>query len=210
MARLGLFPLPLVLLPTERVPLHIFEPRYRELIGDCVDRDEEFGIVLLQPNGEIHDVGTRAAVTEVLQVLPDGRMNIIVAGGDRFRLLEVDHEHAYASAAVEELVDEHDPAAPADIERALTAFRSLQQAAGSSASVPDSDSPLLDFELAARVEFASDRKQALLEVTSPRLRMVQVAELLEQAQEAVAIERDVRRRASSNGRVSPLAGGGSD
>src|SRR6185369_324523 len=95
-AELGLFPLPLVLVPTERIPLHIFEPRYRELVGDCVDRDEEFGIVLLQPNGEIHDVGTRAAVTEVLQVLPDGRMNIIVAGGDRFRLLEVDHEHAYA------------------------------------------------------------------------------------------------------------------
>ena len=106
---LGLFPLGIVLLPTERVPLHIFEPRYKDLIGECVEREEEFGIVLARESGDLHHVGTRAAIVEVLQVLPDGRMHVVVEGGDRFRLLEVDHERSFDTATVEELVDEADP-----------------------------------------------------------------------------------------------------
>ena len=74
MSRLGLFPLPLVLVPTERVPLRVFEPRYKELIGECIERGGEFGVLLEKPDGEAHDVGTRAAIAEVLRVLPDGRM----------------------------------------------------------------------------------------------------------------------------------------
>lgn len=206
MAPLGLFPLPLVLLPTERVPLHIFEPRYKELIGECIERDEEFGIVLVKADGDIHHVGTRAAVAQVLQVLPEGEMDIVVEGGDRFRLLEIDHDRSFASAAVEEVADEDDPPDPADVERALNAFRRLQRTVGSTVALPGEDSPLLDFELAAQVDFASERKQELLELTSPRSRMALLAELLEHAGEALALEREVRRRASANGKVTPLSG----
>ena len=89
MPELGLFPLPIVLLPTERVPLHIFEPRYRELIGECLETDREFGLLLTTDDGTVHQIGTRASVEEVLEELDDGRLNIIVEGRTRFRLLEL-------------------------------------------------------------------------------------------------------------------------
>ena len=85
---IGLFPLELVLLPTERVPLHIFEPRYKELIGECLRSGREFGLVLQDEQGR-RDIGTRAAVVEVLQVFDDGRMNVVVEGHERFRLREL-------------------------------------------------------------------------------------------------------------------------
>ena len=204
MARLGLFPLPIVLLPTERVPLHIFEPRYRELIGECIESGDEFGIVLLKASGDIYHVGTRAAVVEVLQVLEDGRMNILVEGGDRFRLLEVDHDRAFATATVEELEDESDPPAPADVERALAVFGQLQRTVGSTLELPDKDAPQLDFELAARVDFGVDAKQELLALTSPRLRMTRLVGLLETALETLKLERELQQRAQRNGKVSPL------
>jgi Lon protease-like protein len=61
-AELGLFPLPIVLVPTERIPLHIFEPRYRELIEECVENESDFGFVLATGDGAVHEIGTRAAV----------------------------------------------------------------------------------------------------------------------------------------------------
>src|SRR5438067_5073187 len=168
MARIGLFPLELVLVPTERVPLHVFEPRYRELIAECLDRDEEFGIVLAKESGDVHHVGTRAAVVEVLQVLADGRMHIIVEGGDRFRLLEVDHERAFDTGTVEELVDQDDPPEAADLTRAFETFKRLQETVGVPGEPPDPASPRFDYQVAARVEFSNASKQELLELTSPR------------------------------------------
>ena len=85
MAEIGLFPLGIVLLPTERVPLHIFEPRYQELIGECLDADEEFGLVYADEDG-VREIGTRARVTEVLERFDDGRLTILVEGGLRFRV----------------------------------------------------------------------------------------------------------------------------
>ena len=149
MARIGLFPLELVLVPTERVPLHIFEPRYKELIGECIERDEEFGIVLdARRAATSHHVGTRAAIAEVLQVLPDGRMHIVVEGGDRFRLLEVDHDRSFATARSRSsstrttrptLPTSSGPRRPSSGCRRPSARR---------ASRPTADSPQLDFEIA--------------------------------------------------------------
>ncbi len=85
MTELGLFPLPLVLLPSEHVPLHIFEERYKDLIGECLEDDSEFGLVFADEVG-IREIGTRAAVLEVLTRFEDGRMNIVIEGRDRFRL----------------------------------------------------------------------------------------------------------------------------
>ena len=69
MSELGLFPLPIVLLPTERVPLHIFEPRYLELIDECRETGREFGLIFATDEGAVHEIGTRATVEEVLVVL---------------------------------------------------------------------------------------------------------------------------------------------
>jgi Lon protease-like protein len=206
MARIGLFPLELVLVPTERVPLHIFEPRYTELVGECLERGEEFGIVLTKESGDIHHVGTRASIVEVLQVLPDGRMHIVVEGGDRFRLLEVDHERSFDTGTVEELVDQNDPPEPADVERVFETFKRLQQTVGDPGEPPDLASPQLDYEITGRVEFSTESKQELLELTSPRQRHARLADLLERALEALLIDREVRKRAQGNGKVIPPTG----
>ena len=207
MARIGLFPLELVLVPTERVPLNVFEPRYRELVGECLERQQEFGIVLAKPSGDIHHVGTRAAIVEVLQVLPDGRMHVVVEGGDRFRLLEVDHERSFDTGTVEELVDQDDPPEPADLERAYEIFKRLQETIGAPGEPPDPASPQFDFQVVARVEFSNESKQELLELTSPRERVARLGGLLERALEALVIDHELRQRAHGNGKVTPPGSG---
>ena len=77
MDEIGLFPLPLVLVPGEQAPLHIFEPRYRELIGECLDHGNKFGLVLEDEQG-MRDVGVSCAVVEVTDHFDDGRLNVVV------------------------------------------------------------------------------------------------------------------------------------
>jgi Lon protease-like protein len=203
-AELGLFPLPLVLVPTERIPLHIFEPRYRELIEECLATGGDFGLVLATGDGAVHDVGTRASVQQVLEVLEDGSMNVIVEGGERFRLLELTKGRSYTTAIVEPVVDLDEPADEGDLARAAELFAELAEAAESDVDQPDVDSPQFEFELAARVDFGIDPKQELLASTSPRARVKRLNELLEIAIEAVRIEHTLRERAGLNGKVSPL------
>src|SRR5919197_1446066 len=125
MVELGLFPLPVVLVPTEQIPLHIFEPRYRELISECVELESEFGLVLATEDGGVHEVGTRAAVAAVLEVLEDGRMNVVVEGRERFRLLELTSGRSFATGVVEPLLDDDERPHDADVERAMTLFQKL-------------------------------------------------------------------------------------
>ena len=204
MPELGLFPLPIVLVPTERIPLHIFEPRYRELIEECVESDTDFGLVLATGDGAVHEIGTRASVLQVLEVLEDGRMNVVVEGGERFRLLELTSGRAFTTGLVEPVLDDDDPPDDADIEHALDVFRELAETSESDVDFPEPDVPQLDFELAARVELGVDSKQQVLAMTSPRLRMQRLAALLESALEAVQLEQTMRERASKNGKVTPL------
>jgi ATP-dependent Lon protease len=206
MSQLGLFPLPIVLVPSERVPLHVFEPRYKELIGECIEHGEEFGIVLEKPGGDTHAVGTRAAVAEVLRVLPDGRMHVVVEGGDRFRVVELHNDRSFVTASVEELADTAEPPRRGDVDRVLDLFVQLQRTVGSSREPPDAESPLFDFEVIARVDFGAKEKQELIELTSPRNRFGRLAELLEHALEALTLEREIQQKAAANGKVTPLSG----
>jgi ATP-dependent Lon protease len=201
-AEIGLFPLQLVLLPTERVPLHIFEPRYKELIGECLEQDREFGLVLEDDDGR-REIGTRAAVVEVLQVFEDGRMNVVVEGRDRFRLLELTEGREYMTGEIEPVEDEADAPAAGDVEAALTVFRRLVEVAESDVDEPDAAAPTLSFELAARVDFGHELKQEILELRSERRRLQRLVEILGRAVEAMTLEKEVRERAAGNGRVSP-------
>jgi Lon protease-like protein len=203
-SELGLFPLPIVLVPTERIPLHIFEPRYKELIDECIELGEEFGLVLATGDGAVHEIGTRARVAQVVEVLDDGSMNIVVEGGERFRLLELTSGRAFTTGMVEPVQDDDEPALGADAERALEVFTELAEVSESDVDVPDPLSPLYDFELAARVDFAVEAKQELLSMTSPRARMTALVGLLEVALEAVKLELTLRERAGRNGKVAPL------
>ena len=175
MPDLGLFPLSIVLVPTERIPLHIFEPRYRELVEECVANDTDFGLVLATGDGAVHEIGTRASVLEVLEVLDDGRMNIVVEGGERFRLLELTSGRSFTTGIVEPVVDDDDPAEAADLEHALEVFRELAETSEADVDVPDADDPQFDFELAARVDFSIDPEAVQIGRASGRVRMEGVA-----------------------------------
>jgi ATP-dependent Lon protease len=199
---IGLFPLGLVLVPTERVPLHIFEPRYRELIGECVADEGMFGIVLESEDGR-SDVGTLATISEVVHVFDDGRMNIVVEGNARFRVVEWTSGRAFPTGEIEPLEDEDDRSPDAeDGERALKLFQQLAEVAGADIDLPDGASGSLAFEIAAHVDFGPQPKQELLELVSERERLRRLVELLGQALIAMTREREVRERAQTNGRVT--------
>ena len=166
---LGLFPLPLVLVPTERIPLHIFEDRYRELIGECLEEGTEFGFVLATGDGAVHEIGTRAWVAEVLDELDDGRMNIVVEGRERFRLLELTSGRSFTTGLVEAVVGRGRAGRARGRRAGARAVRRRSSRSRTPTSTsPAPDAPQLDFELAARVDFGVDAKQELLATTSPR------------------------------------------
>ena len=200
MEEIGLFPLGIVLLPSELVPLHIFEPRYRELIGECIDGEREFGLVLADEDG-LSEVGTRAAIVEVVDRFPDGRFNIVVEGRTRFRLLELTDGRAFHTGTVEELVDADDPAAADDVRRALELFERLLALTGAVVEPPAAADPQLSFTLAGRFELAAGLKQELLAATSERARLARVREILEAAAAAVERQREIAASAGRNGRV---------
>lgn len=207
MPELGLFPLPLVLMPTERLPLHIFEPRYKELIGECLDSDDEFGLVLATGDGAVHEVGTRAQVDEVLDVLEDGALNVVVRGTDRFRLLELTTGRSFTTCLVEDVEDEDDALDDTDVEQALALFRELVEATDTDVEIPDAETEGLDFVLASRVDFGVEAKQELLATTSPQRRMARLVELLELTLESTRLQKTLRERAGKNGKISPLGPG---
>jgi Lon protease-like protein len=201
---IGLFPLGIVLLPTERVPLHIFEPRYRELIGECLDDDREFGLLLADDDG-LRAVGTRAAVVDVLERFDDGRLNIVVEGHDRFRVRELTGGRSFQTAEVEPVADEGEAPAEAEVERALTQLRRVAELAGADAEElePTGDTP--SFELAAKVELAPGLKQELLELTSEPDRLRTLARLLEGAARALERREEITRIAATNGHARKRA-----
>ena len=199
MGELGLFPLGIVLVPTERIPLHVFEQRYQELIGECLERDDEFGLVFADDDG-MREIGTRASVVDVLDRFDDGRLNIAVEGRERFRIVTETEGHSFLTAEVEPVSDEEVVSDQTARERALERFRKLGRVVETDVDEPDSDSGLLSFELAARVDFGPERKQELLELRSEPERLRIVSDLLDRAAEAITLERALAESASKNGR----------
>jgi Lon protease-like protein len=196
---LGLFPLGIVLLPTERVPLHIFEPRYRELIGECIDEGREFGLVYADENG-VRELGTRARVDEVLEQFDDGRMNIVVEGGERFRVVKLTRGRSFMTAEVAGVEDEDAGEPESDVvARAAGAFRALAAAAEADAGDVDEAEWQLSFRLAAQVELAPESKQELLELRSERRRLEMVADLLDAVRQVLIATRELGERAKKNG-----------
>jgi Lon protease-like protein len=199
---IGLFPLGIVLLPTEQIPLHIFEDRYKELIGECLEQEEEFGLVLADDDG-IRPVGTLAAVIEVTEEFEDGRLNIVIEGRERFRLRELTQGRIFDTGDVELIEDQDDPAEQADVEEALRLFAKLLELTATEVETPDADHPQLSFAIAARFELSPELKQQLLQVTSERQRMKRICEILATAAETVERQREVAALAQRNGRAHP-------
>jgi Lon protease-like protein len=198
-----LFPLGIVLLPGEVLPLHIFEPRYREMVARCLAGPEPFCVVLEDDAG-MREVGCLARDLTVLERLADGRLNIVVSGGEPVRLGPIDEgAHSYLSAEALVLEDDVEPLAEDEMEAALTAYRALLSEIGREDPEPLSTQPRLAYALGARIDVGLQVGQALLESRSEAARLVLITEALEQGRHSLRIAAERERRAVRNGKVEP-------
>src|SRR5918997_5705066 len=151
--RFPLFPLSIVLLPSEILPLHIFEERYKVMIGECLDEGREFGIVWLSDDG-LKDIGCTAAVAQVLERMDDGRMNILVRGARPFRLLRKIEDLPYPAGDVE-FLDDDDPDAEPDLaEEARERYADLVERVTDKRPEGGDLQDLDAYGMAATIEFA--------------------------------------------------------
>jgi Lon protease-like protein len=200
-----LFPLGIVALPSEGVPLHIFEERYRRMIEHCLQADpgspdRAFGIVWLSEE-ELKPIGCACEVEQVLEHMEDGRLNILARGTRPFRLIERQEDLPYPAGVVEFLYE--DAEAP-DAEAARAArelYSDLVREATDREIEPAELEAMGSYRMAATVEFDTDAKQQLLELRSENARMRLLALLLAAAIERLELVERAQARARSNGKV---------
>jgi Lon protease-like protein len=199
--RFPLFPLGLVLLPSEIVPLHIFEERYKTMISLCLDEESEFGIVWLSDEG-LRGTGCTATITQVLERMEDGRLNILVQGSRPFRLLRRVDDLPYPAGDVEVLDDPQADPPPAEVV-SLARERYADLVTRVTDTRPDEeDMAGLDaYGMAATVDFALDSKQELLELRSEAERLERVGQLFGMTVQRLEYAERASDLARSNGKI---------
>ena len=202
---LPIFELPLVLLPGELLPLHIFEERYKRMIGRCLDQGAPFGIVFRDAETGARRIGCEARVTEVTERFDDGRLNIVVTGERPFRVLDRYEAAEFPAGEVEPVEPADHAAGEGGGERAADAardaFAELIERVGGEAPEPADLEALDSYGIAARVELPAPTKQRLLELRSEPERMSVLARALGELVRAVARSREIAERARLNGKV---------
>jgi Lon protease-like protein len=199
--RFPLFPLGLVLLPGEVVPLHIFEERYKQMIGECLDEEREFGILWLADD-ELKEVGCAARIDRVLERFEDGRMNILAEGTTPFRMERRIGDLDYPAGDIVLLDD--DPATDeAALERARTTYADLVEEVTDSRPEPETLSGMGAYGMAATVDINAAAKQALLEERSEPARLEQLEALFGEALRRIRTATRVAEQASGNGHLKP-------
>jgi Lon protease-like protein len=199
--RFPLFPLGLVLLPGELVPLHIFEERYKQMIGECLDEEREFGILWLAED-ELKDVGCAARVTRVLERFEDGRLNILAEGTTPFRMERRIGDLAYPAGDVVLLDDDPDTDEQA-LERARGTYADLVEEVTDARPEPETLSGMGAYGMAATVDINPAAKQALLELRSEPARLEQLEGLFGEALRRIRTAARVAEQASGNGHLKP-------
>ena len=199
--RFPLFPLGLVLLPGEVVPLHIFEERYKLMIGECLEEEREFGIVWLADDA-LKDIGCAARITQVLERLEDGRLNILVEGTTPFRLERRIGDLPYPAGDIELL--EYDPAVDEDaLARARAGYADLVERVTDTRPGHEALEALGAYGMAATLDIAPAAKQALLELRSEPARLEQLEGLFAEALKRIETAARVAEQASGNGHLKP-------
>jgi ATP-dependent Lon protease len=199
---IGLFPLASVLVPGELMPLHIFEERYKSLVADCRQEDAEFALLYSDAEGA-RELGTTARVVEVLETFDDGRMNIVIRGGEVIRVVGLTRGRTYLTGNVEAAED--DPSAGDEATSALDLYRRIAEATGQEPDPDVRETPpgALSYAIAARVDFPAAEKQRILEERTEHGRLMVIVELLARGLENIAIAARIHSRAQTNGKVSP-------
>jgi Lon protease-like protein len=195
-----LFPLGIVALPHELVPLHIFEERYRTMIGECLEREAEFGIVWAGDEG-LRPVGCAVEIAEVLERMDDGRMNILTRGTRPFRIVDETDGLPYPAGTVEFLEDKAETADAGTAQSAHDAYNELVEQATDRTLDPEELDAMSAYQMAATVDFGLEAKQGLLDLRSENARLRLVERLFRAAMKRLAFVERAQERARSNGKV---------
>lgn len=214
LTRLPIFPLPLVLIPNELLPLHIFEDRYRRMLEDIKSERNLFGVVLHEatdtflPGPPEGSVGCVAEVREI-ESMPDGRSNIVTLGVVRFRVADyIDSGDPYLVAEVEYFEDEPDTGEVLDLlaadvfdlfQRMASAAFKLSGSRGTEPEIKQTDPESLSFLVTAAFNFDNEKKYNLLRTTSTRERLAELKKILDQAVRQVEESAETQVAARSNG-----------
>ena len=199
-ALLPLFPLEVVLFPGTPLPLHIFEPRYKEMIGECLAQHRHFGVVRAVEQG-LAEVGCTAEIVTVVKEYSDGRLDLVAEGRKRFELVRVNQERSFLQAEV--LLIDDEPGAPSKEEssRAVQLHSELLAIAGAKQDLSAADPSLLSFYLAGSVPLDLDFKQRLLSLRSEPERLSSYISYLETIIPNLRRAASAREKAGGNGHV---------
>lgn len=200
MSLLPLFPLEVVLLPGTPLPLHIFEPRYKEMIGECLAKEAPFGVVRAVEEG-IAEIGCTAEIVTVTKEYPDGRMDLICEGRKRFEVLEVNRDRSFLQGEVLIVPDEPGVPPPDERVKAVQLHLEILSLAGAVQDLSAADQNQLSFYLAGSLPLDLDFKQKLLAMRSEGERIQAVAAYLENVLPQLRRAARAREKAGGNGHV---------
>jgi Lon protease-like protein len=197
--RFPLFPLPLVLLPSEVIPLHIFEERYKLMMGECLEQGSEFGVLWLSDEG-LREVGCSAEITQVLDRFDDGRLNVLVRGSRPFGLVRRIDDMPYPAGDVEMLEDD-EGADGALAASARESYGDLVEHVTDERPAAEEVEELDAYAMAATIEFGAEAKQELLELRSEDDRLRKLSELFTETVKQIERKERAGELAKSNGKV---------
>jgi Lon protease-like protein len=196
---LPLFPLEIVLLPGTPLPLHVFEPRYKEMIGECLADKKPFGVVRAKDEG-LADIGCTAEIVAVTRTYPDGRLDIVTAGRRRFEVMEINQARAFLQAEVVYLEDEPGMASADEIAQAMKLHGELMALAGAQIEGgAEIDNSQLSYHLAGALPLDLDFKQTLLTMKSEAERVPALVSYFEAILPALRRTARARKTAGGNG-----------
>ena len=199
-ADLPLFPLPLVALPGELVPLHVFEERYKAMVAHCLEHESEFGIVWAADDG-LRPIGCACAIAEILERFPDGRVNLVARGTRPFRIERRREDRPFPTASVEFLDDAPEPGHEELAAEVRRVYGQLVEKATDRPADAGAVAAMGAYEMAATVDFGLDAKQGLLDLRSERARLQLCLRLFRAALKRLSFADRVAERARSNGKV---------
>jgi len=195
-----LFPLDLVALPHEVVPLHIFEERFKTMMERCLEDGSEFGIVWLSDDG-LRPVGCACEITEVLERAEDGQLNLLTRGTRPFRIVEREDKLPYPAGTVEFLSDREEELDGGTLELAHETYAELVERATDQRPESGDLADMSAYAMAATVDFGLDAKQGLLDLRSENARLRLVTRLFRAAMKRLEFVSRAQARARSNGKV---------
>jgi Lon protease-like protein len=199
-ALIPLFPLDVVLFPGTPLPLHIFEPRYKEMIGECLAHNRTFGVIRALEQA-FADIGCTAEIVTVVKEYPDGRLDLVTEGRKRFEILSVNQERSFLQADIILIDDDSDLPHQEDSSRAIQLHAQVLAIAGAKQDISAADPSQLSFYLAGSLPLDLDFKQKLLSLRSEAERLSLLNAYLETIIPNLRRVTSAREKAGGNGHL---------